>query len=45
VDQVQAEWAERIEMDSAVPLRRSTGSVSAVAGKAWNDAKKAAASH
>jgi hypothetical protein len=42
VDQVQAEWAERIEMDSAIPIKKSSGSVSEVAGIAYQKAKNAA---
>jgi hypothetical protein len=42
VDQVQAEWAERIEMDSAIPIKKSSGSVSEAAGIAYQKAKNAA---
>jgi len=43
VDQVEAEVAERIELDAAVPVRRSgkKGSVSAAASEAWQKAKSA----
>jgi hypothetical protein len=43
VDQVKAEWAERIEMDAAIPIKRDVKSVSQVAGQAWDKAKKTAA--
>jgi hypothetical protein len=42
VDQVHAEWTERIEMDAAVPVKKSKTSVSAAASQAWQAAKKTA---
>ena len=41
MDQVKAEWAERIEMDSAIPVKKGQSSV-ATAAKA---AKKPNAAH
>jgi hypothetical protein len=42
VDQVQAEWAERIEMDAAIPLKKPKSSVGAAASEAWKKAKQTA---
>jgi len=42
VDQVKAEWAERIEMDSAVPIKKPKSSIAAAAGQAYKKAKEAA---
>lgn len=42
VEQVHAEFAERIEMDAAIPVKKPKGSVSAAASQAWNAAKKTA---
>jgi Ubiquinol-cytochrome C reductase complex 14kD subunit len=42
VDQVQAEWVERIEMDAAVPFKKASVSVSKAAGIAYQKAKNAA---
>jgi len=42
VDQVRAEWAERIEMDSAIPEKRAKSGIAAAASKAF---KKRATGH
>jgi hypothetical protein len=44
VEQVAAEWAERIEMDSAIPEKTKRG-VSVAASKAYDKAKKSATGH
>ena len=31
MDQVKAEWAERIEMDSAIPVKKGQSSIAAAA--------------
>jgi hypothetical protein len=41
VDQVQAEWAERIEMDSAIPEKKA-GALSGAVRQATEKAKKVA---
>ena len=45
VDQVKAEWAERIEMDSAIPIKKPKRGVAAATSEAWKKAKEAAPSH
>ena len=42
MDQVSAEWAERIEMDSAIPEKRDKSGLAALASKAF---KKSATGH
>jgi hypothetical protein len=42
VDQVAAEWAERIEMDAAIPLKKPKSSVGTAASEAWNKVKHTA---
>jgi hypothetical protein len=41
VDQVQTEWAERIELDAAIPIKKPSVSVSEAAGIAYQKAKNA----
>ena len=47
MEQVQAEWAERIEMDSVIPEKGGKGSqrISAAAAAAYEKVKKKTGGH